>query len=72
MKTLKKQALTITGLLIGSVAGFLYWKYAGCTTGTCFIQSNPIRMTLYGAIMGGLILRMFQPKTNKPQHENEH
>jgi hypothetical protein len=71
MKLLKKQALTITGILIGSVAGFLYWKYIGCSTGTCYIQSNPFRMTVYGALMGGLLLSMFQPKTNKHPHENE-
>ena len=57
--------LTITGVLIGSIAGFLYWKFVGCTSGTCYIQSNPVRMTLYGALMGGLVLNIFQPQTKQ-------
>ena len=68
MNFLKKNILTITGVLIGSIAGFLYWKFIGCTSGTCYIQSNPFRMTLYGALMGGLVFNIFQPKINKQQH----
>lgn len=70
IKFVKKNMLTITGVLTGAIAGFLYWKYIGCTSGTCYIQSNPIRMTLYGALMGSLIFNIFQPKkTNHQQHE---
>jgi len=64
-------SLTIAGIAIGSVGGFLYWKYVGCTNGTCYIQSNPFRMTLYGAFVGGIVFNIFQPKTNQKQHENE-
>lgn len=56
--------MTLSGVLLGAVAGYLYWKFVGCTSGTCYIQSNPVRMTLYGALLGGLILNLFQPKTN--------
>lgn len=66
MKTiLRKYMLTITGIVVGAVAGFFYWKFIGCTTGTCYIQSNPVRMTLYGALLGGLVLNIFQPKNNQ-------
>lgn len=65
-----KNILTITGVLIGSIAGYLYWKFIGCTSGTCYIQSNPARMTLYGALMGGPVLNIFQPETNQQKHEN--
>jgi len=69
-KILKKQILTITGAVVGAVTGFLYWKFVGCRTGTCYIQSNPLRTTLYGALMGGLILNIFQTNKNKQkQHE---
>ncbi len=64
MSFIKKHLLTLSGILLGAVAGYLYWKFVGCTSGTCYIQSNPVRMTLYGALMGGLILNLFQPKTN--------
>jgi hypothetical protein len=70
-KIVKKNILTITGVLTGSVAGFLYWKFIGCASGTCFIQSNPVRMILYGALMGGLILNMFQPKTTNQQPDGK-
>jgi hypothetical protein len=65
IKLLKSKTLLITGVLIGAVGGFFYWKYVGCTTGTCPIQSNPYRMTAYGALMGGLLFSMFQPSGNK-------
>lgn len=69
MKFIKKYTLTISGVMVGSVAGYLYWKFVGCTSGTCYIQSNPVRMTLYGALMGGLIFNIFQPKTKQQQNE---
>ncbi len=67
----KKNAITISGALLGSIAGFLYWKNVGCVLGTCYIQSNPYRMTLYGAFIGGVALNLFQPKTKQLQHEIE-
>ena len=60
----KRNLLTIVGVLVGGIGGFIYWKYVGCVSGTCPIQSNPYRMTAYGAVMGGLILSMFQPSAN--------
>lgn len=65
MKTfLKKNILTIIGIHLGALAGFLYWKFVGCNSGTCAITSNPMNSTLYGAVMGGLLLSIFQ-KNNK-------
>lgn len=52
------------GGLMGAVAGFLYWKYVGCLTGTCAITSNPLRSTLYFAMMGALAFNLFK-KTAK-------
>ena len=45
---LKKNRLTFIGLVIGAVGGFLYWKYVGCTSGTCPITSSPVNSTLWG------------------------
>ena len=53
------------GLLVGATAGFLYWKFVGCISGTCAIWTNPIRSTLYGGLLGMLILLMFVPDTKK-------
>ena len=57
--------LYIIGGLAGAVAGFLYWNYVGCVTGTCAITSNPFRSTLYFAFMGALIFGMFKKKGRK-------
>lgn len=41
-------------VIFGLIAGFLYYKYVGCVSGTCPITSNPIMSVLYGGILGGL------------------
>jgi hypothetical protein len=53
------------GITLGAVAGFLYWFYIGCNSGTCAITSSPVNSTLYGGLMGGLVLNMFE--RNKKQ-----
>ena len=45
----------IIGVIIGGVAGFLYYKLVGCRTGSCPITSNPLSSIFFGAIFGGLI-----------------
>lgn len=61
-KFAKKHLLTIIGLIIGAAAGYLYWKFVGCTSGSCAITSNPINSTLYGSVMGGVLFSIFQKK----------
>ena len=65
---IKKHRLTTLGIIVGSVGGFLYWRFVGCTSGTCPITSSPLMSTLWGAILGGLLFDMFKKKDNK-QHE---
>ncbi|HMR20219.1 MAG TPA: DUF6132 family protein [Sphingobacterium sp.] len=60
-----KYGLVVAGIIIGAVAGFLYWKYIGCLSGTCAITSKPLNSTLYGAMMGGLFFAMFQKDKKK-------
>lgn len=60
-----KHWLVITGVAIGALAGYLYWRLVGCSTGTCPITSSPFMSTLWGAIMGGLIFDIFNKKNNK-------
>lgn len=60
MEQLQKNKLTIIGIFIGAIAGYLYYHFVGCASGTCAITSNPLNSTLYGALMGGLLFNMFK------------
>jgi hypothetical protein len=57
---IKKQQRNLIGLFIGAIAGWMYWNFVGCSSGSCAITSKPINSTLYGAFMGYLIMGMFQ------------
>jgi uncharacterized membrane protein YeaQ/YmgE (transglycosylase-associated protein family) len=45
----------IIGIVIGAIAGFLYYRLVGCRTGACPITANPLSSIIFGAIFGGLI-----------------
>ncbi|MDO4782521.1 MAG: DUF6132 family protein [Capnocytophaga felis] len=61
MKYLIKNKLIIIGVFLGAIAGYMYYYYVGCVSGTCAITSNPLNSTLYGAVMGGLLLSTLVP-----------
>jgi len=65
MNFIKKNILVFIGIAVGAVAGYLYWKYVGCLSGSCAITSNPTNSTLYGSAMGGLLLSLFKPQKSK-------
>ena len=52
---LQKYGLTLAGLLLGALAGYLYYRLVGCSSGTCPITSNPVSSMLYGAVSGGVL-----------------
>lgn len=62
---LKKYLLTIIGILIGALGGYVYYHFVGCTSGTCTITSKPLNSTLYGAVMGGLLFNLFEKNTKQ-------
>jgi hypothetical protein len=43
------------GAVVGAVAGFAYYRFVGCATGSCPITSNPWISTGYGAVLGALL-----------------
>jgi hypothetical protein len=51
----KRIILLSLGLAIGAGAGYLYWFYIGCNSGSCLITSKASNSTLYGLVMGGLL-----------------
>lgn len=63
---LSKYRVLLIGMAVGAVAGWLYWKYVGCVTGSCPITSQPVNSSVYGAVMGALVGDMFRKKENKP------
>lgn len=63
--TKKGLLLTGIGIAIGALAGYTYYFYVGCASGTCAITSKPLNSTLYGALMGGLVFNMFVKETKK-------
>lgn len=60
MNFIIKYKLSIAGLVLGAIGGYLYYHYVGCESGTCAITSKPLNSTLYGALMGGLFLNIFK------------
>lgn len=58
---MNKKAIIITGIgiVVGAIAGYAYYFYIGCASGTCAITSKPLNSTIYGAAMGGLLFNMF-------------
>ena len=61
-----KNKITFLGSIVGAIAGYLYYRFVGCATGTCAITSNPMNATIYGSIMGGLFVNIIKKiKQNK-------
>ena len=62
----KKYKLTILGVFLGAIFGYMYYHFVGCASGTCAITSKPINSSVYGMVMGYLILSTFEKtKENK-------
>ena len=57
--TKKGYILTGIGIVVGLIAGYAYYHFVGCASGTCSITSKPLNSTLYGGLMGGLLFNLF-------------
>ncbi len=68
-KLILKYKLELLGVLMGSVAGWLYWYYVGCASGTCFITSSPVNSSLYGALLGALLLGLLKKDPKKEEQK---
>jgi hypothetical protein len=64
-KWLIKNKFPLIGVILGAVSGFLYWNFVGCSSGTCAITSSPINSSIYGALMGFLVVGFFKPDKTK-------
>ncbi|WP_439506412.1 DUF6132 family protein [Sediminibacterium sp.] len=59
-KWLNNNKLYLFGAVLGAIGGYIYWQQVGCISGTCAITSKPLNSTLYGALMGSLLLGLFK------------
>lgn len=65
MYYLKLYKLEMIASVIGAILGYAYYAKIGCVSGTCAITSSPIISTLYGALLGYLLLGVIKPKKTK-------
>ncbi len=67
MNMIVRYGFVPAGATLGAIAGYSYYFWIGCTTGSCPITSDPVNSTLYGALMGGLFVSMFRQKSPKDE-----
>lgn len=48
--------IPFAGVSLGAMAGFTYFYFVGCNSGTCAITNNPYTSILWGAIFGYFIV----------------
>lgn len=70
-KWFKNNVLYLIGAAVGAIAGYVYWQQVGCSSGTCIIRSKPVNSTVYGALMGSLLLGMFKKDRKEVIKEGE-
>jgi phosphate/sulfate permease len=68
---LKKYKWKIAGTIVGAIAGYAYYYYIGCNSGTCPIQSHWQTSTLYGALIGYVFVNSPNKKTSKEKQDSE-
>jgi hypothetical protein len=68
---LKLYKWKIVGVVIGAIAGFAYWYYIGCNSGTCPIQSNWHTSTLYGGLIGYILPKSPVKKKEEKEISNK-
>ena len=69
--TKKAYIITGIGIVLGLIAGYLYYQQIGCESGTCAITSKPLNSTLYGGLMGGLLFNLFVTSPKKKEQEQK-
>jgi hypothetical protein len=62
---IQKNRLALAGVVAGAIFGFFYWKWVGCSSGTCMISSKPLNSSVYFAVMGGLVFSMFKKESKE-------
>ena len=69
-KWFNNNLLYLAGAVVGAIAGYLYWQQVGCSSGTCAITSKPFNSSIYGSVLGALLLGIFK-RSNKKERVEE-
>lgn len=40
------------GIVIGGIAGYLYYRFVGCSTHSCIVTGSPLGSIIFGSLMG--------------------
>ncbi len=67
----KKLTINLLIVAAGAIAGFMYYKFIGCVSGTCPITSNPFASTTYGALIGIVLTQLNFKNNDKSNKERE-
>jgi len=59
----------LVGLVLGAIAGYAYYYFIGCSSGTCAITSNPVNSTLYGSLFG--VLLFYKQSNDKKRNKDK-
>ncbi len=56
---------------IGGTAGYAYYHFIGCASGTCPITSNPYISTGYGILAGAFLVDKPKKEKKEIEHGND-
>lgn len=69
-RLLRRYKGLLIGFALGALAGYAYYYFVGCASGSCPISSNPLISTVYVGVMGALLGAGSAKK--KKIHNNEY
>jgi len=61
--------IILTGTMLGAFTGYFYYRFIGCSSGTCLIGSKPVNSTVYFAVMGAILFSLFKKQTGGERND---